>query len=170
MVDGKGLQVYFCTIQTEVGMSGFFVGMITGCVVGAVLTLLLLLVFAGLQGKSSNPPSRRSNRLVILGALILLVIGGTCYKLNLEKSALLALLLSVLLVAKLGGSKRGIAVACIAALIVAWFLPPYGSFWVSGLDNRIALALFVIGTFVGSIVMEGDQWLHRWITSADPDR
>jgi K+-sensing histidine kinase KdpD len=89
---------------------------------------------------------------------------------DLEKSALLALLLSVLLVAKLGGSKRGIIAACIAVLIVAWFLPPYRSLWVSGLDNRIALILFILGTFVGSIVMEGDQWIKRWITNTDPDR
>lgn len=153
-------------------MSGFVAGMISGCVIGAVITLLLLLVVASFQKqeKTSPTPSRSSQRMAFAASLILLAIGAVSYGLDLEKSALLAMLLAVLLVAKLGGSKRGIVAACIAALIVAWFLPPYGSFWVSGLDNRIALALFVLGTFVGSIVMEGDQWIKRWITNTDPDR
>ena len=77
--------------------------------------------------------------------------------------------LSVLLIAKLGGSKRGIAAAGIAAVMLAWFLPPNGSLTVTGLDNRLALALFVLGTVVGSIVVEGNQWLKRWITTSDPD-
>jgi hypothetical protein len=102
--------------------------------------------------------------------LALLAICGVCYTLELEKSALLALLLPVLLHAKLGGSKRGIVVAGIAAVMLAWFLPPNGSLSVSGLDNRLALALFVLGTVVGSIVVDGNQWLKRWITSSDPDR
>jgi K+-sensing histidine kinase KdpD len=79
-------------------------------------------------------------------------------------------MLSVLLLAKLGGSKRGIAAAGIAAVVLAWFLPPNGSLLVSGLDNRLALAFFVLGTLVGSIVVEGNQWLKRWITTSDPDR
>ena len=151
-------------------MSGFLAGMISGCVIGSVVTLVLLLIVAGVQGKDRMPRNQVSQRKVIVAALILLAIGAICYLKDLEKSALLALLLSVLLVAKLGGSKRGIVAACIAVLIVAWLLPPYGTLWVSGLDNRVALALFILGTFVGSIVMEGDEWIKRWITNTDPDR
>ena|SRR5215472_13609541 len=151
-------------------MNGFLAGMISGCVVGSLVTLLFLIIVASWQKKEKTTSSRFSQRTVFVAALVLLAIGTACYFRDLEKSALLSLLLSVLLVAKLGGSKRGIISACIAALIVAWFLPPYGSLWVTGLDNRIALALFVLGTFIGSIVMEGDQWIKRWITSTDPDR
>jgi K+-sensing histidine kinase KdpD len=151
-------------------MSGFLAGLISGCVIGAVITLLILLVVASVQKQEKTSPSRYSQKTAFAIALILLATGAVCYGLDLEKSALLALLLSVLLVAKLGGSKRGIVAACAAALIVAWFLPPHGSLWVSGLDNRIALALFVLGTVVGSIAIEGDQWIKRWITSSDPDR
>ena len=79
-------------------------------------------------------------------------------------------MLSVLLIAKLGGSKRGIAAAGIAAVMLAWFLPPNGSLTVTGLDNRLAQALFVLATVMGSIVVEGNQWLKRWITTSDPDR
>lgn len=64
----------------------------------------------------------------------------------------------------------GIAAAGIAAVLLAWFLPPNGSLSVSSLDNWLALVLFVLGTVVGSIVEEGDQWLKRWITTSDPNR
>ena len=151
-------------------MSSFFAGMITGCLIGVVVTLLVLMIAAGAKGSDSASPGQVPNRRVFLAALVLFAVCGVCYTLNLEKSALLALLLSVLLLAKLGGSKRGIAAAGIAAVLLAWFLPPNGSLSVSGLDNRLALALFVLGAVVGSIVVEGNQWLKRWITTSDPDR
>jgi K+-sensing histidine kinase KdpD len=128
------------------------------------------MIIAGAKGQDSASTEQVPNRKVFLATLALLAICGVCYTLDLEKSALLALLLSVLLLAKLGGSKRGIVVAGIAAVLLAWFLPPNGSLSVSGLDNRLALALFVLGTVVGSIVVDGNQWLKRWITTSDPDR
>ncbi len=151
-------------------MSGFIAGLITGNFIGIVLTLLVLMIVSGIKGPENAPEGQVPNRKIFLAALILLVVCGACYTFDLEKSALLALLLSVLLIAKLGGSKRGIAAAGLAAVLLAWFLPPNGSLSVSGLDNRLALALFVLGTVVGSIVVEGNQWLKRWITTSDPDR
>jgi K+-sensing histidine kinase KdpD len=151
-------------------MNGFLAGLITGALIGMVVTLLVLMIIAGVKGPEKTLHGQVPNRKVFLAALMLLAVCGVCYTLDLEKSALLALLLSVLLIAKLGGSKSGIAAAGIAAVLLAWFLPPNGSLSVSGLDNRLALALFVLGTVVGSIVVEGNQWLKRWITSSDPDR
>lgn len=151
-------------------MSSFLAGLITGGLIGVILTLLVLMIIAGAKGQDSASTEQVPNRKVFLATLALLAICGVCYTLGLEKSALLALLLSVLLLAKIGGSKRGIVVAGIAAVLLAWFLPPNGSLSVSGLDNRLALALFVLGTVVGSIVVDGNQWLKRWITTSDPDR
>ncbi len=151
-------------------MSGFLAGLITGGLIGVVVTLLALMIASGLKSPENTTHGQVPNRRVFLAAIVLLAVCGVCYTLNLEKSALLALLLSVLLLAKLGGSRRGIAAAGIAAVLLAWFLPPNGSLSVSGLDNRLALALFVLGTVVGSIVVEGNQWLKRWITTSDPDR
>ncbi len=151
-------------------MSSFLAGLITGGLIGVILTLLVLMIIAGAKGRDSASTDQVPNRKVFLAALALLAVCGVCYTLDLEKSALLALLLSVLLLAKLGGSRRGIVVAGIAAVMLAWFLPPNGSLSVSGLDNRLALALFVLGTVVGSIVVDGNQWLKRWITTSDPDR
>jgi K+-sensing histidine kinase KdpD len=128
------------------------------------------MIASGIKGSENGSASHVPNRKVILAAIVLLAVCGVCYTLELEKSALLALLLSVLLLAKLGGSKRGIGAAGIAAVLLAWFLPPTGSLSVNRLDNRLAFALFVLGTVVGSIVMEGNQWLKRWITTSDPDR
>jgi K+-sensing histidine kinase KdpD len=151
-------------------MSSFLAGFITGSLIGVVVTLLVLMIVAGVKGQENASPGQVPNRKVFLAALALLAVCGVCYTFGLEKSALLALLFSVLLIAKLGGSKRGIAAAGIAAVLLAWFLPPNGSLTVSGLDNRLALALFILGTVVGSLVVEGNQWLKRWITTSDPDR
>ena len=151
-------------------MSSFLAGLITGSLLGVVVTLLVLMTIAGVKDPNSVSVSKVPNRKIFLATLVLLGVCGVCYRFNLEKSALLALLLSVLLLAKLGGSKRGIAAAGIAAVLLAWFLPPNGSLSVTGLDNRLALALFILGTVVASIVVEGNQWLKRWITSSDPDR
>jgi len=151
-------------------MSGFLGGLITGIPIGVVVTLLVLMIVAGTKGPGDASTGPVQNRKVFLPALVLLAVCGVCYTFELEKSALLALLLSVLLLAKLGGSKRGLVAAGIAAVMLAWFLPPNGSLTVTGLDNRIALAFFVLGTVVGSIVVEGNQWVKRWITTSDPDR
>jgi len=151
-------------------MSSFLAGLITGSLIGIVVTLLVLIIASGIKGPANASAGQVPNRKVFLAAIVLLAVCGVCYTLNLEKSALLALFLSVLLLAKLGGSRRGIAAAGIAAVLLAWFLPPNGSLSVNGLDNRLALALFVLGTVVGSIVVEGNQWLKRWITTSDPDR
>ena len=151
-------------------MSSFVAGLITGSLIGAVATLLVLMIIAGAKGTAGTSADQVPNRKVFLAALALLAVCGVCYTFELEKSALIALLLSVLLLAKLGGSKRGIIAAGIAAVMLAWFLPPNGSLSVIGMDNRLTLALFVLGTVVGSIAMDGNRWLKRWITTSDPDR
>jgi K+-sensing histidine kinase KdpD len=151
-------------------MSSFLAGLLTGCLVGAVVTLLILLIIAGVKSPGRAADNKVSRIKILVVAICLLAICGACYVYNLEKSALVALVLSVLLIAKVGGSTRGMAAAGLGAILLAWFLPPRNSLSVTGLDNRLSLALFVIGTVVGSIAVEGNQWLNRWITTSDPDR
>jgi hypothetical protein len=100
-------------------MSSFLSGLITGSLIGVVATLLILLIIAGAKGPQSAPNSRFSRPIVFLAALILLAVCGACYAFDLEKSALVALLLSVLLIAKLGGSTRGMAAGGLAAVLLA---------------------------------------------------
>ena len=88
------------------------------------------------RGSESSLKNKLSNPKVYLAAIVLLAICAVCYTFDVDKSALLAKLLSVLLIAKLGGSKQGIAAAALAAVILAWFLPPSGSLSATGLDNR----------------------------------
>ena len=150
-------------------MSGFLAGLFIGCLVGVVTTLLVLTIVAGLRTTELEKPRRDAHGKVFVGALVLLGICGVSYSMDLEKSALLALLLSVLLTARLAGARRGILIAGIAAVMVAYFLPPAGSLRVTGLDNQLALVLFVLGTFVAIILMEGNQWIKQWIATADID-
>jgi K+-sensing histidine kinase KdpD len=172
-------QDYLGTIDTEDAMSEFSSGFVTGCLIGVVAILVVLIIaaealivtlFAGTGTEERNQPSLVSHGKVSFAALILLAICGGCYSLNLEKSALLAFLLSVLLIAKLGGSMRGIVAAVIAALILAWFLPPTGTLLVSGLDNQLALALFILGAIISSALMGRNQWVERRTPTADPYR
>ncbi len=151
LVDAGTLQGYFGTIQTGVFMSNFLPGLVTGSLLGVIGALLALMIVSSVKGSEKTSQGQVPNRRVFLAAVMLLAICGICYRFDLEKSVLLALLLSVLLIAKLGGAKRGIAAAGIAAVMLAWFLPPNGSLTVTGLDNRLALALFFLGTVVGSI-------------------
>jgi hypothetical protein len=101
-------------------MSSFLGGLITGSLIGVVVTALVLMIVAGVKGPADTAEGQVPNRIVFLAALMLPAVCGVCYTLDLEKSALLALLLSVLWIAKLGGTKRGIAAAGIAAVMLAW--------------------------------------------------
>jgi K+-sensing histidine kinase KdpD len=170
---------YLGTIETEDAMSEFSSGLVTGCLIGVVVIIAVLIIatealivtlFAGTGTEERSQPSLVSHRKVFFATLILLAICGGCYSLNLEKSALLAFLLTVLLIAKLGGSIRGIVAASIAALMLAWYLPPTGTLWVSGLDNQLSLALFILGAIISSALMGGNHWVERWIPNRDPHR
>jgi hypothetical protein len=88
-------------------MSSFLGGLITGSLIGVVVTLLALMIVAGVKAPGSTAEGQVPSRKVFLAALVLLAVCGVCYTLDLEKSALLALLLSVLLIAKLGGLSGG---------------------------------------------------------------
>jgi K+-sensing histidine kinase KdpD len=157
-------------------MLGFLAGAITGYLIGVVSTILVLLLvwatLAAISGADTQNAERAaakqfSNRTVFLTGLVVLVICGACYSLNLQESAMLASLLSVLLIARMAGSGRGLAAAGIAALILAWFLPPSSSLRVTGLDNQLALALFILGTIAGSLLTKGNHSIDRWIPTTD---
>ena len=120
----------------------FLSGLITGSLIGVVVTLLTLMIISGVKGPESTSEGQVPNRKVFLAALVLLAVCGVCYTLDLEKSALLALLLSVLLIAKLGGGQEG-----------------------NRSRRYCRSAICLVLTTVGSIAVEGNQWLKRWITT-----
>jgi len=157
-------------------MTGFLAGAITGWLLGVVTTILILLVVGGILAltlasdtATATPAAAKpfSSRRFLLTALILLAGCGVCYYLYFEKTALLAFLFTALLIARMGGSMRGIVAGGIAALVVAWFLPPRGSLKVTGIDNQLALGLFLLGTTVSSLLVKGNYSIKRWVPTTD---
>src|SRR5260370_15459035 len=104
LVDAERLQGYFGPIQTGVFMSNFLAGLITGSLIGVAVTLLELMIVSGVKGPAKTSEGQVPNRKVFLAAVLLLPICWLCASLALENSPLLALLLSVLLIAKLAVS------------------------------------------------------------------
>jgi hypothetical protein len=71
-------------------MSSFLAGLITGTLIGVVVTLLALMVASGIKDTEGASKSRVPNARVFLAAIVLLAVCGVCYTFNLEKSALRA--------------------------------------------------------------------------------
>jgi hypothetical protein len=144
LVDAETPQSYFVTTQIGVLMS-FLAGLITGSLIGVVVTLLTLMIISGVKGPESTSEGQVPNRKVFLAALVLLAVCGVCYTLDLEKSACTF---------TLGFVDR--------------------ETWGGQEGNRSRRycrgAICLVLTTVGSIAVEGNQWLKRWITTSDPDR
>lgn len=142
-------------------MSSFVAGLITGCVIGVGGTALLLLFAATLTDGYSNRMYELSLRGVAFAALALLAVAGLSYTMKLDEAgAILLLSLSVLVIAKLGGFRYGIGASVVAAMLLSLlFLPPIGSLWVIGSNNRLALVLFLLSTIAGSRLMGGKKGL-----------
>ena len=145
----------------EVLVSSFVAGLITGCVIGVSGTALLLLFVATLTDGYSNRMYELSLRGIACAAVALLAVTGLSYTLKLDKAgAILLLSLSVLVIAKLGGFRYGIGASVVAAVLLSFlFLPPIGSLWVIGSDNRLALVLFLLSTIAGSRLIGGKKRL-----------
>jgi hypothetical protein len=74
LVDAETLRGYFVITLTEVRMSSFLAGLITGSLIGVIVTLLVLIIVAGSNGNRSIPPGRAPNARVFLAALVLLAV------------------------------------------------------------------------------------------------
>ncbi len=133
-------------------MTSFDAGLIIGCLVGVMGTYLLLLLAASVSGVQPDKMNGQSRRRAAIAVVALLLVSGVSYALKLDKAyAILLLFLSVLVIAKLEGFKCGFLASGVAAALLSFlFLPPVGSLWVIGTDNRLVLALFLLITTVGS--------------------
>ena len=63
---------------------------------------------------------------------------------------MLLLLLAVLGISKMEGLVNGLIATAIAAVMLAWFLPPGGSMSIKSSSDRLALALFLLIATLGS--------------------
>jgi K+-sensing histidine kinase KdpD len=133
-------------------MGSFVAGLVTGCLLGVSGTLLLLLLGLSLSGQFSTLFKTNSLRGHVYAAAVLITVSGIAYLLKLDKeSAMLLLLLAVLAVAKQGGLVYGLAASAMAAVLLSFlFMPPVGSLFIKGPDDRLALALFLLIAAVGS--------------------
>ncbi len=133
-------------------MGSYVAGLVTGCMLGVSGTLLLLFLGLSLSGQFSTLSKTTSLRGHVYSAAVLIVVSGIAYLLKLYKeSAMLLLLLAVLAVAKQGGLVHGLVASAMAAAILSFlFMPPVGSLFVKGPDDRLALALFLLIAALGS--------------------
>ena len=138
----------------------FAAGMMVGCLVGVISAVLLLFV-STLTDERSDRKGELSLRGLVCAAVTLLAAGEFSHILKLDKnSGTLLLLLSVLVIARLGGFRYGIVASVIAALLLSFlFLPPIGSLWVIGSDDQLTLTLFLLSTIVGSGLVGGKKSL-----------
>jgi hypothetical protein len=60
-------------------MSSFLGGLITGSLIGVVVTLLVLMIVAGVKGPRNTGEGQVPNRKVFLAALVLLAVCGVYY-------------------------------------------------------------------------------------------
>jgi K+-sensing histidine kinase KdpD len=133
-------------------MGSYLAGLVTGCLLGVSGTLLLLLLGLSFSGQFSTLFKTNSPRGHVYAAAVLIAVSGIAYLLRLDKgSAMLILLLAVLAVAKQGGLAHGLVASAIAAVILTvLFMPPVGSLFIKGPDDRLALALFLLIAALGS--------------------
>jgi K+-sensing histidine kinase KdpD len=133
-------------------MGSYVAGLVTGCLLGVGGTLLLLLLGLSFSGQFSTPFKTNSLRGHVYVVAVLIAVSGIAYLLKLDKeSAMLLLLLAVLAIAKQGGLVHGLVASAMAAVILSFlFMPPVGSLFIKGSDDRLALALFLLIAALGS--------------------
>ena len=133
-------------------MGSYVTGLVTGCLLGVGGTLLLLLLGLSFSGQFSTLFKTNSLRGHVYAAAVLIAVSGIAQLLRLDKeSAMLLLLLAVLAVAKQGGLVLGLAASAMAAVMLSvLFMPPVGSLFIKGPDDRLALALFLLIAALGS--------------------
>jgi hypothetical protein len=143
----------------EGNVSSFWVGLIVGCTIGfgGALLFLWIIVKAIAGGEESGGvelfPLRDSLLFRLAsGVVLLLLVGGVSYTLKLDKMvAVLLLLSSVLVIARLAGLICGMAASVVGAgLLSILFLPPIGSFSVASSEDRLALVVFLLAAAAGS--------------------
>lgn len=133
-------------------MVGFTAGLAIGCLVGVSGTFLLILLATALSKERPNPMSELSPRGFAYPSMALLAVAGVSYPLKLDKDVVVLLfLMTVLVIAKMGGLANGLAASVVASGMLSFlFLPPVGSLMVARPDDQFALALFLLSAIFGS--------------------
>jgi len=132
-------------------MGGFTAGLVAGCLLGVTGTFLLLTIGAAFSIDGGRLFRVQSLAGTLLSTIALLCIAVFCQRFGIGKDAsMLLLLMAVLGISKMEGLVNGLIATAIAALILAWFLPPAGSMSIKSSSDRLALALFLLIATLGS--------------------
>jgi K+-sensing histidine kinase KdpD len=132
-------------------MTGFLAGLVTGCLVGVTVTIVLLLFAATWLSESQQQPAESSLRGIAAASLIILSLCGFCYALHLPKPVVMILLLSaVFLIADQLEILTALIVAGLSTLMLTLlFLPPIRSIRILHAGDRLSLAAFLLVSVVG---------------------
>lgn len=141
-------------------MSGFMLGVVTGCLLGALGTLLLLLVVYSIPDgdylqRSVSGPWRGIALIVVL----MLASGAIFFVLNLHRVAFATsvLLLLVFVAAHARGMLASWMTLAVATIVLCQVLPPIGNLTIADSQDRILLGFFVLCGAVGTRLIAHKQ-------------
>lgn len=136
----------------------FAAGLVFGCLLGVVATTGILLLIAAAASQQSRKTKRISPSGLAIAAFAILLITAASRIANLRDGGLvLLLLLIVLTVSRLRGLYTGLAASMFAALVVAVVFPPAWSLEVTRPADQLLLALFILGSALGSHLASGSE-------------
>jgi hypothetical protein len=141
-------------------MSGFMLGVVIGCLLGALGTLLLLLVVYSIPDgdylQRSVPEPWRGIALIV----VLMVASGAIFAvvhLHRIAFATLILLLLVLVTAHARGMLASWMTLAVAAIVLCQILPPVGNLTIARSQDRILLVFFILCGAVGTRLIAHKQ-------------
>lgn len=143
-------------------MSGFALGLVTGCFFGAIGTLLLLLVVRSIPDGESIRTYMPERWNVVALIMALMIISGVFFSflhLHLHRVAFLMLIFMMLVF--FAAHVRGMLVAwialAVATLELSVILPPANSFTIAHPRDQILLGFFVVCGIVGTRLLAQEQ-------------
>jgi K+-sensing histidine kinase KdpD len=141
-------------------MSGFVLGVVIGCFVGVLGTLLLMLIVYSIPDgdylRARVPESWRGVALIIA----LIIASGAIFAiLNLQRVAFATsiLLLLVFVAARMRGMLASWMTLAVAAVVLCQILPPAGDLTIADPQDRILLAFFVLCGAIGTRLITHKQ-------------
>jgi K+-sensing histidine kinase KdpD len=134
-------------------MSGFFLGIVIGCLVGVLGTLFLMLVVDSVpDGDHFRMRPTNSWRALALIAALMVGSGAIFAALNLHRVAFATsiLLLLVFVTAHVKGMLASWVTLAVATIALCLVLPPANKLMISDSQDRILLFFFVLCGAIGT--------------------
>lgn len=141
-------------------MSGFVLGVVIGCLIGVLGTLLLMVVVYSIPDgdhlRTRVPEPWRGMALI----MALIIASGAIFAvLNLHRVAFATsmLLLLIFVAAHMRGMLASWMTLAVATIVLCQILPPTGDLTIAGSQDRILLVFFVLCGAVGTRLIAHKQ-------------